>query len=302
MNEEIKYPLRIQEIYLKLYQNPIFCTKDNLAEEYEVTTKAIENSLNKFDEIIYDKQQKRYRFKELLPPFIPYKVFYDLLNTSIGNENLRNDFAAIDKLMHKKNEIFFLETSNLSQLTKNIIMLSIAIENNCVVKIEYEKSFNNIEYKYIKPNTLFNSSFGDYSIYATYDSRNEKDIGEERTFKLQKIINIESVEYINNEVFKKNKIGNVFGEYKKDQYVTLVFDKASSNFFNSTGQFDNGQYEVVIGLGTDSVIVKMHYNNLDMEVVKILQQWMPHIKIHDAEPNKEKIFNAIVKNFQSFNI
>lgn len=297
MTDLLKMTQRIKETYLNLYKNPLTCTKEKLAKDYDVTNKTIENSLKNIDDIYYDRDLKRYRFVSLLPKYIPYQIFYSIFSDTISNQELKKDFSLVENLNHGKNDIFMIETKQLSDISKKTIMFYIAIENNCVLNVEYTSNGRKKEKKYIKPNTLF-SSFGVFYCYITYHQKNEKNVGEERTFKLTQLGSIEPDEYISSEIFKQNKKGNVFGEYKQDKYVTLIFNKISSSFFKNTNQFEDNQYEVITGIGTDYVLVKMYYNNLEIEVIKIIQQWMPHIKIFEGELLKEKIEKIIKKNYQ----
>jgi len=297
MIDTSKMTNRVKEIYIKLYEDSSFCTKENLANHFGVTLKTIENSLNTIPEIEYDKKLKKYKFSNLLPPYIPYRIYYDIFKDAISNEDLKKDFFIIDKFYYQ-DDIFMIETAQLSQFSQKVIMFYLAINNNGILEVEYTGNSKGKEIKYIQPNTLFSTGF-DYCCFITYDERNLKDVGETRTFKFSNIGNIALVEYSTNKIFKQDKQGNLYGEYKKDQYVTLTFDRVSGDFFKSSKMFEKQEYEVVVGIDSDNIIVKMYYNNLDREVVKLIQQWMPHIKIHANEPLKKTIESKIKSNFEA---
>lgn len=294
MIDTSKMTTRVKEIYIKLYEDSAFCTKENLANYFGVTLKTIENSLNAVSEIEYDKKLKKYRFSNLLPSYIPYRIYYDIFKDAISNEDLKKDFFIIDKFYYQ-DDIFMIETAQLSQFSQKVIIFYLAINNNSILKVEYTGNSKAKEIKYIQPNTLFSTGF-DYCSFITYDERNIKDVGETRTFKFSNIGNITLVEYSTNKIFKQDKKGNVYGEYKKDKYVTLIFDRVSGDFFKSSKIFNKQEYEVVVGIDSENIIVKMYYNHLDGEVVKLIQQWMPHIKIHTEEPLKETIESKIKHN------
>ncbi len=291
---------RIKDIYLKLYENNIECTKENLAEAYNVTIKTIENSIKPYsEEIIYDKKLKKYRFANLLPKYIPYKIFYNIFKESINDTFLKEDFFIIDNLINDDNDLFMIETEKLSEMSKKIIMFTLAINNNCILEVEYTTNAEEKYSRFIKPHTIFKDTFV-YYCFISYDKRNNKNIGELRSFRFDKIGKIKIVEYIENEIFKKDIHGNKYGEYKKDNYVILIFNKISASFFKDTNLFNKPEYEVIIGLNSENVTVKMYYRNLTLEVIPMLQKWMPHIKIHNDDPLKKEIEEKIKENYQLF--
>ena len=51
-------------------------------------------------------------------------------------------------------------------------------------------------------------------------------------------------------------------------------------------------------INENTLIAKMYYNSLEIEVVKLIQQWMPHIKISDNDENKSKVYKIIKDNFE----
>ena len=289
---------RIKSIYAKLYENSISCTKEKLAEEFKITTKSIENTIKEYKEdIIYDKKLKRYRFVSLLPKYITYKVFYNIFKDSIADEFIKDDFLAINNSINNTNDLIMIETDKLSDIVKKIIKFTIAINDNCILKVEYSGNGKDTEFKYIQPNTILSNGFS-YFCYITYDELNKKDVGQSRTFKFTNMKSIEQISYVNNTIFKQDKIGTVFGSFQQDKYITLVFNRISGDFFKSNNMFNNPKYEIVVGLGSDNVIVKMYYNNIYKEVVKTIQQWMPNIRIHDSDPLKDKIYEIIKSNYE----
>lgn len=291
---------RIKDIYLKLYENTILCTKENLAAEYNVTIKTIENTLKPYsEEIVYDKKLKRYRFVNLLPKYIPYKIFFNIFKDSIIDKFVREDFFTIDNLINNDNDLFMIETEKLSDMTKKIIMFNLAINNNILIKMEYTKNAEEAYFRWIKPHTIFQDGFS-YYCFATYDKKNPKDIGITKTFRFDNMKKVILEEYLENEILKKDIKGNKFGEYNKNQYVILIFNKISGSFFTSTGLFLKPEYEVILGLNSDNVTVKMYYNDLNLEVVSMLQRWMPQIKIHPDDPKKKEIENQIGNNLNLF--
>lgn len=149
----------------------------------------------------------------------------------------------------------------------------------------------------MQPNTIFTNGFTYYG-YIIYDEKNEKNVGEQRTLSFSRIGNIKADTYITNKIFKIEQKGNAFGPFSKDNYVLLEFDGLSSNFFLSEKMFDTGQYEIIeMDIKTGIYIVKMYYNSLDIEVLKIIQQWMPHISVHHTDKNRNLIYKKIKTNF-----
>jgi hypothetical protein len=191
-----------------------------------------------------------------------------------------------------------IETSKLSKIAQRIIMFSIAMNDNCMLNIEYTKpGSNEIENKFVQPNTIFTNGFT-YYCYVTYDEKNKKDVGKQRTLAFTRIGNIKANTYITNKVFKIEQKGNAFGPFNKENYVLLEFDRLSSSFFQMEKMFDSGQYEIIeMDMKTGIYIVKMYYNNLEIEVLKIIQQWMPHIKVHPTDENKDLIYENIKRNY-----
>ncbi|MDD2639488.1 MAG: hypothetical protein PHS65_00655 [Arcobacteraceae bacterium] len=290
---------RIKTIYTYLYERSEYCTKAKLANIFDINPKTIENTLKPLnDEIVFDKILERYRFNTLLPKYIPYKVFYKLFQDSIVNNIIKEDFLKIEETINSSENALMIETSKLSKIAQRIIMFSIAMNDNCMLNIEYTKpGSNEIENKFVQPNTIFTNGFT-YYCYVTYDEKNKKDVGKQRTLAFTRIGNIKANTYITNKVFKIEQKGNAFGPFNKENYVLLEFDRLSSSFFQMEKMFDSGQYEIIeMDMKTGIYIVKMYYNNLEIEVLKIIQQWMPHIKVHPTDENKDLIYENIKRNY-----
>ena len=177
-------------------------------------------------------------------------------------------------------------------------MFNIAMNDNCILDIEYSKpGSSEIENKFVQPNTIFTNGFT-YYCYITYDEKNKKNVGEQRTLAFSSIGNIKADTYITNKTFKIEQKGNAFGPFSKEKYILLEFDRISSGFFQRERMFDFGQYEIIeMDFETGIYIVKMYYNSLDIEVLKIIQQWMPHIRVHPTDENKNLIYEKIKTNF-----
>lgn len=278
---------------MKLYKDSLSCTKENLMKVFDVTTiKTVENTLKEEEDITYDKKLKRYRFKDLLPKKIPYEIFFDVFEESIINKDIKQDFSIMNNNLDRT---LLIETEPLSELSKKIIELKTAINSNCILMIKYKKNGWDSEDKYIKPHTIFSNGFT-YYLYASYHEKNGKNVNETRSFEFNHIENIQVEEYSTSEVFKKVLFGNAFGPYQKDKYILLEFDRMSTDFFKKANIFNNPSYEI-IDINENTLIAKMYYNSLEIEVVKFIQQWMPHIKISDKDENKNKIYKIIKENF-----
>ena len=286
---------RIIKIYKALYGS-MQCTKENLKNYLKVSSvKTVENNIKDIEDIEYDIKIRKYRFKNLLPKYIPNEVFFDIFKESIVNKLLKNDFILLEKDISSLKTKDMINTSELSNLAKKIIMFKNAIKSNCVLKVEYKKAGCEIESKYIQPNTIFFNSFTYYA-FITYDKRNEKDIGKERTFAFNAIGKIEEDEYLNNVSFQKVQTGNAFGTFKKDKYVLLNLNQQSANFFKREILFNNDAFELIDEeLDGNSITVKMYYTSY-FEVVKIIQQWMPNIKIQNNLELREKVYSDIKSN------
>lgn len=285
---------RIKQIYMELYTKP--CSKKDLAKKFDVTTKTIENTISDYSsQIILDRKIGAYRFHNLLPDYIPYNIFFKILNGSIANEVIKNDFI---KIGHKAGRIIdlpMIPTEKLSDLTKKIILISNAIKSNAILKIDYIGNDKPLECKYVIPNTIISTGFT-YYLLCEYDKRNEKDIGKKRSLALNGMSNLEVVEYVKNENFEIDKTGNAYGYIDKSKYVTLKLKASSANFFKREGQFSKENFDFISEDIDGTVTMKMYYNNIQ-EIVQIIQSWMPHISIDGHCEIYDLVYTQIQKNY-----
>lgn len=286
---------RVIKIYKALYSN-VECTKEYLKNYLEVSSiKTVENNIKDIDDVVYDIKLRKYRFKELLPKYIPNEVFFEIFQSAIVNKLLENDFSLLKKDISSLHTNEMIKTSELSNLAKKIIQFNNAIKDNCILKVKYKKVEKKLEEKYIKPNTIFSTGFTYYA-YVTYDKLNKIDIGEQRTFAFNSIGDIEAIEYIPDGNFKIDQKGNAFGSFKKDKFVILNMDRKSADFFKREMLFNNDAFEMVDEeLEGESITVKMYFND-KLEVVKLVQQWMPRITIQSSEEIKKIVYEQIKNN------
>lgn len=288
---------RIIEIYSALYNGPK--KKKYLAEHknIDVTQRTIENTIIKYPEdIIYDKELGAYRFNSLLPKFIPHTIFFQLFQESVGNQIIRNDFQSLAKSIRLQNNIniSMIPTSELSILAQKIIMVEIAINSSCVLKIDYIGNSKPLEIKYVRPHKIITTNFT-YYLYGSYDDKNMKNIGEFRSLALNGISNITPEKYIKDEKFSIQGNGNAYGLFNKEHSIILKLEGAGANFFKREGQFSKANFDFISEEVDGNVIMKMYYNNVQ-EVVKLIQSWMPLISIHDNDKITNEIYNIIQEN------
>lgn len=286
---------KIIKIYKAIYSD-VDCTKDYLKNYLKVSSiKTVENNIKDIDDIVYDLKLRKYRFKDLLPKYIPSEVFFEIFQSAIVNKLLENDFSLLKKDISSLHTNEMIKTSELSNLAKKIIQFNNAIKDNCILKVKYKKVEKKLEEKYIKPNTIFSTGFTYYA-YVTYDKLNKIDIGEQRTFAFNSIGDIEAIEYIPDGNFKIDQKGNAFGSFKKDKFVILNMDRKSADFFKREMLFNNDAFEMVDEeLEGESITVKMYFND-KLEVVKLVQQWMPRITIQSSEEIKKIVYEQIKNN------
>lgn len=286
---------RIKKIYSELYHG--VQSKNELALKLDVNTKTIENTINKFPEdIILDKNIGGYRFNTLLPSQIPSNIFFQIFQDSIDNQVIKNDFLALAKSILSQEDIDLpmMITKDLSILAKKIIMSNIAINNNCTLKIDYFGNNGSLETKYIKPHKVF-VDVSKYYIYASYIEKNEKHIGEYRTFALNGISSIEAFEYIKNEIFYIDSKINSYGILNKDKYVHLRLKSIAANFFKKEGLFNKDNFDFIAEEADGSVDIKMYYNNIQ-EIVTLIQRWMPFISVQGDL--SEVVYKTIQMNYE----
>lgn len=284
---------RIQRIYIELYKKP--CTKQYFSELFSITSKTIENTVKTIDEIIYDKQIAAYRFIDLLPQYIPYKIFLILFEDSIYNQLIKNDFQSIGRKLNV--DIPMFSTNNLSSLSKKIIRVTLALNHSCILKIKY-KSMKGIETKYIRPHKIVSTEFT-YYLLASYDERNKKNIGEMRSYAFNAMLSLEPLTYLKNNNFKIEQSGNAYGFISKDSYLTLKLEERSANFFKREGQFNKTNFDFLSEEADGTIVVKMYYNNID-EIVRLVQSWMPQITILEDSEIVNEVYNKIEESHNIF--
>lgn len=288
---------RGKAIYQEVFQS--LCTKDYLAQLFDVSTKTIENTIAKYcNGIVYDRKLGAYRFDGLLPKYISFETFFNLFQNSIGNKIIRNDFIEIGKSLGKESQAAssMIDTSWLSPLAQNMIKSQNAINHNCVLKIEYSGNSKPLETKYIRPHTIiFTGQI--YYLYCSYDNKNKKDIGEYRSMAFNGIHTLEAVEYSKNDSFKKDVRGNAYGLYSQDKFVTLKLMQSCAIFFKREGLLTEENFDFVSEDLDGSIFVKMYYNDIK-EIVNLMQQWMPQISIQKNSELKTEIYQKIQANFE----
>lgn len=293
----------MQERKIKIY-NELFlqiCSKQYLAEKFDVTTKTIENTIKSCDDIVYSKKLGAYHFKDLMPSYISYQNYFDLFKENLSNLILKKDMIkSINSLGQDLNSIM-VETEQLSDLSKKIIQLNTAINHNCVLKVTYKRGDQtNREEYYIQPNNIitFESIF---YLYFTYCKKNKNNSGvERRPFAFNSINDIEAVEYMKNTIFKINKIGNGFGFFENaSKQVTLKLTGASAHFFKREGLFNNPYYRFISEESNGNIEMIMTYNH-QIEVIKLVQQWMPLISVVNDSEDSQKIIDGIERNYKEF--
>ena len=289
---------RKKKIYNELFKQ--VCSKQYLAEKFSVTTKTIENAIKTCDDIVYSKKLGAYHFRDLMPSYISYQNYFDLFKDNLANPILKKDMIkSINSLGQDLNSIM-VETKQLSDLSKKIIRLNIAINHNCVVKLSYKRGDElNRKIYYIRPNSIITAEYI-YYLYLTYDKKDKNSGVEKRPFAFNGINDIEQVEYTKDNTFRTNKIGNSFGTLEEaNKQVTLKLTGRSANFFKREGLFNNPYYRFISEESNGDIEMIMTYNH-KIEVIKLVQQWLPYIFIADNSSEAEEIIRGIEKHCQIF--
>ncbi len=274
------------------------CTKQELAHLFDVSTKTIENTIKTCDDIVYSKKLGSYHFKDLLPDFISYQNYFTLFKDSVANPIIQKDFLKIGASLHNKFNETMIETSQLSELSKKIIKVEVAINHNCVLKVEYTGSNKPKEEKYIQPRQIFTNG-SVYYLSLVYDKRNKEKIGEERQFAFNGIESIEPIEYLKEVTFRSEEEVNAFGTFKNAKTIRLKLQNAAANYFKREGLFETNSFRFLSELSTNEIEVEMRYN-YKLEVIKLVQQWLPQITIVDNSDEAKEILEEIKKNYQTF--
>lgn len=288
---------RIKRIYHELYSLPR--SKEYFASLFDVSSKTIENTISNYqDDIVYDKKLSSYRFINSLPKYISYESFFKLFESSIGNNIIKNDFIDIGKKINQTNIVNYpmIETSSLSNLAQKIISCDIAINYNCILQINYTGHAKPNEIKYIRPHTIISTGFT-YYLYCSYDEINKKDVGKFRSLGLNGIENITPYEYIKDNKFKIEKMGNAYGLYERDRFITLKLMSHCASFFKREGLLQKENFDFLLEDEDGSIHINMYYNN-NQEIISLIQQWMPQISIQNNIELKKEIYSNIQSNFE----
>lgn len=289
---------RKNAIYNKLFLQ--LCTKQFLAEEFSVSTKTIENTIKSCKDIVYSKKLGAYHFENLLPQQISYQNYFSIFKNNLSNNILKKDILSITKNLSSNLDEIMIDTESLSPLSKKIIQMSIAINHNCIVKLAYEGNNKPIEEKYIQPNQIITSNTSStYYLYATYDKKNKKSIGSMRTLAFNSITHIEPIEYVKDGNFKTTKDGNEFGLYEEGKKIMLSLTSSAAHYFKREALFENKNFKFISEDSDHTVEMEMTYNH-KMEVVKLLQQWMPQILIKSDSEEAKEIIEEIKNNYNNF--
>ena len=283
---------RMTQLYIEIYKTPQ--NKEYFADLFGVTIKSIENLTKKYrNDIMYDRKLGKYRFEKLLPTHIPIKTFFEVFQNSIANQLVKNDILSIVNMisLYKTERSNMIKTDELSIFSQYIISCHVAIINNCTLKIEYTGNNKLRETKFIKPHHISSNGYT-YYLYASYDKKNKKNIGEHRSFAFNSIHTIEGIEYLKDGILSIKGKGNAYGMVNKDKYVLLQLAPGAAAFFKRERQFEREEFEFITENFDESVSIKMYYNNTD-EIKHLIQGWMPQIKIEKESDLKNKIYAEI---------
>jgi len=291
---------RMEKIYEELYNKVL--SKAYLAKKHEVSTKTIENTIISYskefpDDVIYDTKIAAYRFKSLLPLYIPYKVFFTLFGNSVANKIIKQDFLIIGKILNSQPSISIsmIKTSSLSPLAQKLIKCTVAINQNCILEIDYKGHKKDKEVKFVIPQKITSTAFS-YYLYGMYDKRNKKDIGASRSFALTGISSVSPIEYIKDKKFALSGVGNAYGMINKDKFIILKLQTIPASFFKREGLFQEDNYDFITEEPDGTIMMKMYYNYSN-EVVSLLQKWMPLISIQDEPIITKEVYNKISENY-----
>lgn len=273
-------------------------SKEELAAYFKVTTKTIENKTKILDDILYNKKINKYTTSKLLPNQITYKFFTEIILMNVENESLNNDFALIQ---HKNIDTinFLLETENLSETAKTLIMLQIAINHSCIITFNYKGNNKGFEKKFVKPTQII-SSHNKYYLYGIYDKKNRINVDENRTFDITSITNIEPYEYKKDLVFKTQYNGNAFGKYSNKKFALLTFSNEAANYIKRERP-KSMYYEILKEtFGGEGVEVKYYYVS-EKELLRLIKSWIPHVRFTTNDILKDKIMKLINDEYSIFN-
>lgn len=268
-------------------------TKNELAKILNVTTKTIENYMKQINsEIKYSKKLGKYHFIELLPKKITYSFIQTLIIDNFNNQILQHDYNFIQQSFTQKYDDL-IETKHLSEQLKNLIIFNIAINHNITLSINYKLN----EKKIIQPNQIIKIK-DLYYVYVTYDKRNKININEERTLCMIDISDISFVEYSQILVYKMNFKGNEYGKYSSNKYILLTLTGDAATFFKRN-KITYLKWDFISESNdTKFLYIKLFYNT-EIEIKRLIQQWLPYISFTERNSITRKILNEIQNDIQA---
>lgn len=267
-------------------------TKEELAEALNVTTKTIENYIKQINgEIKYNKKLGKYHFKDLLPHKVTFSFINTLITNSLNNQILQNDYYKIQQVFTQKYDDL-IETKNLSEQLKNLIIINIAINHNITLLLNYKLT----EKKIIQPNQIIKIK-DLYYLYVTYDKKNKNDVNKKRTLSLIDISDISFIEYSQISIFKTTIYGNEYGKYSSSKYILLTLTGDAANFFKRN-KVNYLKWDFICESNdTKFIYIKLFYNTT-IEVKRLIQQWLPNISFTENNIDTKKILNEIKNDLQ----
>lgn len=174
-----------------------------------------------------------------------------------------------------------------------LIIFNIAINHNITLSINYKLNENKI----IQPNQIIKIK-DLYYIYVTYDKRNKININEERTLCMIDISVISFVEYSNMLVYKMNFKGNEYGKYSSNKYILLTLTGDAATFFKRN-KITYLKWDFISESNdTKFLYIKLFYNT-EIEIKRLIQQWLPYISFTERNSISRKILNEIQNDIQA---
>ena len=113
---------------------------------------------------------------------------------------------------------------------------------------------------------------------------------------------MEEVEYLKDaKKFRTNYIGNSFGTVDEaNKKVTLKLHGHASYFFMREGLFESSYYKFIKADSRGNrLTMEMIYND-EIEVSKLVQQWMSLISVVNDSDDAQKVIDRIKKNYGEF--
>lgn len=292
---------RMVEIYTLLCEAPR--GKDFLSKRFSCTTRTIENLIPYANgDIIYDKKRKVYCFASLLPDYIPFSFYASILKKSVCDSGIKSDIEHT-LVSSSCTSSLVVSTKLLSPLYARILTFKLSINNNVLLRCKYKGVVKEEEVKYIKPFSLHYQD-GIFYLYGKYGIENSANVGEERMFSVSRFEDVSFEKYISyeEEVFKKDVELSAFGAVSSasTKYIYLHLDSVVSHVYKKDGIFNAEQFRFIQEYSDETILVKMYYASI-IEIERLAQRWMPHIKIvvnnEDDKKVKKEIVGNISKNF-----